>query len=755
MRGFAVAAVVSLCAATARAEDPVVPPRVTEQAEPRYPEGAEGDASVLLELVVEETGALGEVKVIEGEGAFAQAAVDAVRNYRFVPATRGGKPVRARIRMLVAFTQPEAVTKAPPPPEEVPVAPPPAPPRRVEEVTIAGQKPIAHSVTEQKIGRADVRLLPGAFGDPYRAIEMLPGVIPTVSGLPYYYIRGSPPSAVGYYVDEVRVPYLFHFALGPGVIQPSLIEEVALHPASYPGRFGRYAGAIVTGRTREPGNEWRGEGQIRVFDAGAFVEAPFANGRATAGVGGRYSYTAGVFSLFAKDTTVDYRDYNARFSYAIDDRTRVTAFTFGAYDFASQIERDNGVEEENVLFASEFHRLDVRLDHRGRNGSLSRVATTFGIDRTRLEGARFAQDFLVSVRGWHRTPVRADMDVELGIDTQLDHYTGDLPSPYASFPEEYQAAVNFFSPRNDTATGAWVSGTWHPSGFGVKDSKKGFELTATMRADVFTSDGEARVGPSPRTSMRLPLLGEKLAFLGAVGVAPQPPVFAIPIPAVGYRGLPGGIAFGYQKSGGFEAELPLKFAARAVYFHHTYVNLRDIARGGTNSIDLEEVDAPPDSPAWAQGLELHVSRKLSERIGGFMSYTLSRSVIGSTAVRKERVSPVDRTHVFQIGASADLGRGYRVGARFLTYRGWPDEGTELLSNTEPEERLRPFVRLDARFEKRWDWRKNGHISFIVEVLNATATKEVIGRDCDSPFQGCRDDAIGPITVPSIGVEGAL
>jgi len=66
-----------------------------------------------------------------------------------------------------------------------------------------------------------------------------------VSGLPYYYVRGAPPSAVGYFIDDVRVPYLFHFALGPGVIQPSLIEEVSLHPAAFPARYGRYAGAIV------------------------------------------------------------------------------------------------------------------------------------------------------------------------------------------------------------------------------------------------------------------------------------------------------------------------------------------------------------------------------------------------------------------------------------------------------------------------------------------------------------------------------
>src|SRR5262249_5591971 len=150
------------------------------------------------------------------------------------------------------------------------------PPPKVDEVHILGRKDV-RSPTEHRMKRAEIRVMPGAFGDPFRAIDALPGIVPIISGLPYFYIRGAPPSQVGYYVDEVRVPYLFHFALGPGVIQPALIDEVALHPAAYPGRYGRYSGAIVAGTTRDPATELHGEAQIRVFDAGAYAETPLAD----------------------------------------------------------------------------------------------------------------------------------------------------------------------------------------------------------------------------------------------------------------------------------------------------------------------------------------------------------------------------------------------------------------------------------------------------------------------------------------------
>ena len=735
----------------APAPPPLVAPKPIAQEQPNYPAGATGEAKVILELLIGEDGTVKDVVVKDGAEPFNTEAIKAARAYRFEPARRGDRVVSARIRVIVEFT-PEKEIPAPPPPEPAPEPPPdisgntpaPPPPERVEEVTIAGQRsPPTSSPTEHRMARADIRLVPGAFGDPFRAIDTLPGVIPVVSGLPYYYIRGAPPSAVGYFIDDVRVPYLFHFALGPGVIQPALVDEVALHPAAFPGRFGRYAGGIVAGKTREPPTDWYGEGNIRLFDAGAYVEAPFGKDkRFTAGIGGRFSYTAALFSLVAPDTTVQYRDYNARTSYEINKNWRASLLAFGSYDFASQIEHPNGVRVENVLFASEFHRADIRFDQHGDDGSESRIALTLGVDRTRIEASRFAQDFVLGVRARHRMPVTRELEIEVGADTMIDHYTGDLPSPFAVDEGEYNQAVAFFSPRTDTATGAWVTARWLWRG--------GVELTATARGDIFTSVGSVEVGPAPRTSMKVPL-DKKTRFLGAMGVAAQPPAFAVPIPAVGYRGLPGGLGYGWQKSAGLERDLPLKFTARAMGFHHSYFNLRDIARN-SQDLSFEDPVPVPHSPVQAFGLELFVSRNLSERVGAFCSLTLSRAEIGSTEEQKAHLSQFDRTYVFQLGSAVYIGAGWRASARFLTYRGWPDFGSRD-DSTDLQGHLKNFWRVDARIEKRWKWRKDGYISLVIEALNASAQKETVSRNCVDGQ--CRDNAIGPITAPSIGVEGAL
>ena len=60
--------------------------------------------------------------------------------------------------------------------------------------------------------------MPGAFGDAFRAVDALPGVTPIISGLPFFFVRGSPPGNVGTYIDGVRVPLLFHLGAGPSVV---------------------------------------------------------------------------------------------------------------------------------------------------------------------------------------------------------------------------------------------------------------------------------------------------------------------------------------------------------------------------------------------------------------------------------------------------------------------------------------------------------------------------------------------------------
>src|SRR6185436_17510378 len=101
---------------------------------------------------------------------------------------------------LAAAQQADGAPGPAPDPPDPPASPSTPTPGEIE-VVILGERPPPSVKT---MTRAEVRQLPGAFGDPFRAIEAMPGVTPIVSGLPFFYVRGAPPGNVGYFLDGVR-----------------------------------------------------------------------------------------------------------------------------------------------------------------------------------------------------------------------------------------------------------------------------------------------------------------------------------------------------------------------------------------------------------------------------------------------------------------------------------------------------------------------------------------------------------------------
>ncbi|WP_437945047.1 TonB family protein [Sorangium sp. So ce296] len=727
-------------ATPSEAQSSVVPPRLLSAPEAPYPPGATGDAAVVLTVTVDAKGSVREAAPVEQHEPFSSAAVRAALAYRFEPATRNGVAVAAKIRMRVDFTAPREA--AAPPPDAAPAPAPGAAPRHdrpadrdaspapIEVVVRGEQLPPA----TQSIARGEVRQLPGAFGDAFRAVEILPGVIPAISGLPYFYVRGAPPANVGYLLDGVRVPLLYHFAAGPSVVHPALVERVDLYPGGYPARYGRYVGGIVAAETAEPRPELHGEGNIRLFDAGAMVEAPFADGRGTVLLGGRYSYTAAVASLIAPDAVIDYRDYQARLTYDVTPDDRLTVFSFGSYDLLGE-ERDDGL---SVLFGVEFYRLDLRYRHRFQNGEL-RLGALLGLDRTALEGNRTARDRMVATRADVIYRVHPDAEVRVGVDGAVDSYVTDIIGYTVSRGGSRRLEQQFGS-RDDAALGAHADV--------VLKLAPRFELTAGVRADLFASGGATAVGVDGRLASRLDVT-KSLRLVNAFGVAHQPPSTVAPLPGVQVAGLRGGLQKSAQGSAGVEADLPEGVTAGATAFYNAFFDMTDalgaVAHGWTD--DFDDLADVPRTLGSSYGVELYARRRLTRNLGGFASYTLSRST--QAAGRSRSPAPFDRTHVANLALTYQLDRHWRAGARFLFYTGSPGASLAAEERDGSGEQARidrdpPFYRLDARIERRWSIGERGWLSAVLEGMNVTAHKEVIGGE-----------AIGPVTIPSIGVEGGF
>jgi hypothetical protein len=150
----------------------------------------------------------------------------------------------------------------------------------------------------------------------------------------------------------------------------------------------------------------------------------------------------------------------------------------------------------------------------------------------------------------------------------------------------------------------------------------------------------------------------------------------------------------------------------------------------------------------AYGLELFLKRRLTSRIGGFLSYTLSRSL--RSFGNSKFIAAFDRTHVINGALAYNLGRNWRAGTRVTFYTGLP----KAADPTNPSAtRLSPFFRLDLRVEKRWQLGPRAYFSFVAEWMNATLSKEAVATTCT--LRGCETQTVGPITIPSLGIEGGF
>jgi hypothetical protein len=113
-------------------------------------------------------------------------------------------------------------------------------------------------------------------------------------------------------------------------------------------------------------------------------------------------------------------------------------------------------------------------------------------------------------------------------------------------------------------------------------------------------------------------------------------------------------------------------------------------------------------------------------------------------------SSFDRTHVLNVAGSYDFGRGFRAATRIVFYTGYP------VDPLASDARIPPFGRFDARAEKRWSVASGrGWLSLVLEAQNAFGAKETIQEQCVSVTTRCQSVRIGPLTIPSIGLEGGF
>jgi hypothetical protein len=383
-------------------------------------------------------------------------------------------------------------------------------------------------------------------------------------------------------------------------------------------------------------------------------------------------------------------------SYELGESDQLSLLAFGALDFL-----DGGTDDS--FAGTSFHRLDLRLDHNFSSRTDARLAATWGIDRT-LSSAGSIEDNLLAARGkvTHRIGDRSR--VRAGFDVARDSYSLNI-DPLA---QEGIVFTSLFPSRTDLAMGAYVDATANPDGW--------FSITPGVRVDLFRTLDETAIGVDPRLSASFEV-EPGYHINHTLGVSHQLPNFIPAIPGAQVGGLEHGLQRTFHSSSGLEFPLPFDSIGSTTVFQNVSFGLTDPA-GLTQQFGIDETTPERRATGHSYGLEVFIKRPLSERLGGLLSYTLSRSTRSYERIRT--VNGYDRTHVFNMALSYSIGSGWLAGVRTIAASGIPGSYDIPDGKVFNGGRSRPFARFDAKLQKRWEMSNGAWLGANAEILNATA-----------------------------------
>ncbi len=447
--------------------------------------------------------------------------------------------------------------------------------------TVVATKP---QIAAVRVDAEEARTTAGTTGDPFRVIESLPGVSQIVWPFALYAIRGANPGNTGFFIDGMRVPALFHFALGPSIVHPYLIDKLSFYPGGYPARLGGYVSGAVSAETAAPPRDIaRFTGDVRLYDAGGLATTPWDGGRGTVAVAARYAYTGLIVSRLFGNVDFGYADYQLRVDHTLAGG-RATLLALGSFDQLN-------IKDENIGDAAlNFHRVDLRWERPVAGWQLlARTAFATDAARSQLYGNP------IRVRGYSAAPRVAvsralrGASLEIGVDAEAQRFETDTTFASVGMPVPTpELLADLARTRNALSLRGYVSA--------VVPYRR-LTLEPGLRYAQYFEQGVTRGAFEPRLAVRfavVPALSID-ATVGRFSQMPSLPVGVAGFEAFGLRDF--GLQTSTQAALGVDARLP----AAA---HAARDGLSSVAAGQRHAQHLQHRRHHPGLPPDAGGPRL-------------------------------------------------------------------------------------------------------------------------------------------------------
>ncbi len=207
----------------------------------------------------------------------------------------------------------------------------------------------------RNVGVAEIKRNPGGNRDISRVIQSFPGVTAPSTFRNDLIIRGGAPNENRFYLDDIEVPNINHFATqgatgGPAsIINIDFIREVDFYSGAFPANRGN-ALSSVFGFRLQNGRKDRLGGQMTIgaTDLGVSLEGPLSENTSFI-VSARRSYLQFLFELLELPFLPIYNDFQVKITHRFDSGDELYFSGIGAIDQFELNLDANDTEEKQFL----------------------------------------------------------------------------------------------------------------------------------------------------------------------------------------------------------------------------------------------------------------------------------------------------------------------------------------------------------------------------------------------------------------------
>ncbi|EON76796.1 TonB-dependent receptor [Lunatimonas lonarensis] len=625
-------------------------------------------------------------------------------------------------------------------------------------------------ISSRKLNTNEIERYPGGNRDISRVIQALPGVASTASFRNDIIIRGGAPNENKFFIDEIEVPVINHFATqgssgGPlGILNVNLIKNVDVISGAFPANRMNSLSSFFEFELKD-GRRDKMFTQLTVGASELTLSNEGPLGEKTSYIlSARRSYLQGLFRLLGLPFLPTFHDFTLKTKTRINDRTELTFLGVGAIDqFALNFDlpgEENEEERDNRLFL--LNTLPIQSQWNYATGvKLKRFRSngfwTYVLSRNMLDNRAFKyqnndesnpQNLIFDYRSQEsENKFRAENNIfgkgytlKYGVNYEYSRYLID------NFDRTVERILGAPLDINDIAL-------FHSYGAFVQGSKKfaGERLLLSGGVRMDGSDfGRSASNPlnqmSPRASVSYQLT-ERLFWTANAGVYYQRPPYTV----LGFRDNSGALVnqennVKFIRSthfiSGIEIQRPEKNRRFTIEgFYKLYGNYPTSVANGVALANLgadfgvignEEVTS--DARGRAYGLEFLAQQRLFNDFYGIAAVTLVRSEFTNPNTDGFVPSSWDNRFIVSLTAGKRLKRDWEVGARWRFLGGTPFipfdiSASSLRSNWDlfnrglfdfnriNAERLKSFHQLDLRVDKKYFFDK-WNLNWYFDIQNA-------------------------------------